>query len=206
MRRTKYNSVFTLAAQNIPVLLTVIFCFLLGISAGIFTEMLLSSENRENIETFLSIHLFLTELPGSELPYVFLRSAAANIILLLIITVGGLSVIGFPAALLVLIYKGAALGFSSALLIETYDLRGIFLVLASLVPQNLILIPAFLASAMASVCFAVSMISKGSKNIKNNLRVSAGKMIAFNLLMSVFVIGGCFIESFISPFLQRLLG
>lgn len=205
MRSNRNNGIFPFITNNISVLLAAVFCFLLGISVGIFTEMFLSPENRENIETFLSIHLFLTQLPGSELPHVFLSSIAANLILLVIITLGGLTVFGFPAAFLALIYKGAALGFSSALLIEAFDARGVFLVLVTLVPQNLIFIPAFLAAATASASLALSIISNGSGGIKKNLQISAGRLAAFNLLMSVFILGGCFIESFISPFLQRLL-
>lgn len=206
MRKTRINSIFSLIYRSIPVLVTVLFTFLLGISVGVFTEVLLSPEKRESIEGFLNLHLFLSQIPGTELPYVFLRSAASNIVLLIVITLAGLTIIGFPAALLVLLYKGAALGFSAALLIETLDFKGVLLVLLTLVPQNLILIPAFLAASMSSINLAFSMLSSGPRGIKNSLSVNAGNFIAFNLLMSVFILGGCFIESFISPFLQQLLG
>ena len=206
MKKTPSNNILSMIYQRISFLLTVLFCFLLGISVGIFTEILLSAEGREGMESFLNAHLFLSKLPGTDLPYVFLDSAATNLALLLIITLAGLTIIGFPATLLVLLYKGAALGFSAALLIEMYDFKGVLLVLFTLVPQNLILIPAFLAAFIASLSLALSVLASGPRGIKKSLGVSAGNFIAFNILMSVFILGGCFIESFISPFLQRLLG
>ncbi|MDD2215574.1 MAG: stage II sporulation protein M [Eubacteriales bacterium] len=206
MKKSSSGNIISLLYQNFSVLLISLFCFLLGISVGVFTEIILSPENRESIQAFLDVHLFLSQLTGTDLPYVFLRSVASNLVLILIIAIAGLSIIGFPAALLILIYKGAALGFSATLLIDTLSFKGVLWVLLTLVPQNLILIPCYLIAAMASLSFTFSLLTSGPSAIKKCLITSIGSYLAFFFIIAVFVLGGCFVESFISPFLQQLLG
>lgn len=190
--------------QNKPILLTVTFVFLLGISVGVFSEVLLTPENRSNMELFLSHTLFPSELHDTNLPSVFLRSIAINLGLLLIIILAGITIIGFPAALLVLIYKSVSLGFTSALLIETMGAKGVLTVFLTLVPQNLIYIPSFIIASIASLSLAISLIIVGPKGIKKSLASCAGNFIILYLIIAVFILGGCFIESFISPFLQQI--
>jgi stage II sporulation protein M len=206
MKKYLSGNIIAFICEKFSILITVLFCFFAGISIGVFIETLLSTENKDSIQIFLDTHLFFEQLPGNDLTHVFLESAAINLTLLLIIALGGLTIIGFPAALLVLIYKGATLGFSAALLIETLDFKGLIMVFFTLVPQNLILIPIFLAATMASLSLAFSVLSNKPSNIKKSLTKHAGNYIAFFLLLSVFVLGGCLIESFICPFLQRLIG
>lgn len=205
MNRKKSAGILGILFQNQGILGIVLFVFFLGLSIGIFTELLLSSAERENMGAILDLY-FLTDLPSGDLPSVFLRSFAINFGLLVILIIAGISVIGFPGILLVLIYKGASLGFSSTLLIETYGAKGVLMVLLTLVPQNIILIPAILIASIISLSLAFSLLAVGPKGIKKSLISCAGNFIVSYLLVAVFLLLGCFVESFIAPFLQQLLG
>jgi len=187
-------------------MVVVVFCFLLGISLGTFTELLLSADAKESMRQFLDFHLLLSGLTGDLLGDLFLVSAAANLSLFLIILLSGLTVVGFPAALLVLLYKGAALGFSAALLMDAFDAKGVLMVLLTLLPPNLILAPALCGAAVASLRLAFDLLSDSPLQLKKNLAQRAGPFMTFQALMAILVLLGCFIESFISPLLQRLLG
>ena len=206
MKRKPSGMVTSLIYGNFPLLVVVVFCFLMGISLGAFTELLLSPEAKESMRSFLDFHLLLSGLTGKSLPDLFLVSAATNLGLLLVILLAGLTIIGFPAALLVLLYKGAALGFSAALLMDTLNARGVLLVLLTLLPPNLILVPALCGAAAASLRFSFDLLSQGPSQMKKNLSKRAGPFMIFQVIMAIAMLAGCFIEAFISPLLQQLLG
>lgn len=206
MKRKSSGIVTSLIYGNFPLMVVVVFCFLLGISLGAFTELLLSSDAKESMRQFLDFHLLLSGLTGDLLSDLFLESAAANLSLFLIILLSGLTVVGFPAALLVLLYKGAALGFSAALLMDTFNAKGVLIVLLTLFPPNLILVPALCGAAVASLRLAFDLLSDSPLQLKKNLAQRAGSFMTFQAIMAILVLAGCFVESFISPLLQRLLG
>ncbi|MFA5636057.1 MAG: stage II sporulation protein M [Anaerovoracaceae bacterium] len=206
MKRKSSGMVTSIIYGNFPLMVVVVFCFLLGISLGTFTELLLSADAKESMRQFLDFHLLLSGLTGDLLGDLFLVSAAANLSLFLIILLSGLTVVGFPAALLVLLYKGAALGFSAALLMDAFDAKGVLMVLLTLLPPNLILAPALCGAAVASLRLAFDLLSDSPLQLKKNLAQRAGPFMTFQALMAILVLLGCFIESFISPLLQRLLG
>ncbi|MDI9494201.1 MAG: stage II sporulation protein M [Bacillota bacterium] len=204
MKRKPSDRITLLVYGNDRLLLLVLFCFMTGIAMGAFTELLLSDDAKENIQGFLDLHFTISGPMGDLLPDLFLASSAANLGLLLIIMLGGLTIIGFPAALLALIYKGAALGFAAALLTDTFDARGVFLVLLTLFSPNLFIIPALLGSAIASLRLAFDILACGPSQLKKNLADRAGSFMIFQTVMAALVLFGCFIESFISPLLQQL--
>jgi stage II sporulation protein M len=206
MKRKPSDRITSLIYGNDRLLILVFFCFVTGVALGAFTVLLLSAEAKAGMQSFLDLHFMLPEPMGDLLPDLFLVSAATNLGLLLIIILAGLTVIGFPAALLVLIYKGAALGFAAALLMDTFDAKGVLLVLLTLFPPNLILIPALWGSAVASLRLTFDLLSEGPLQIKKNLSSKAGSFLVFQIMMAILILGGCFVESFISPLLQRLLG
>ena len=182
-----------------PRLLTIVlFCFLTGITTGVFNEIQLSADARESMEDFLNSSVLSAGFNGEGLPALFLKSAAANGGLFLIILLAGVTIIGFPAALLVLAYKGAALGFASTLLIDTLSAKGILLVALKLLPPNIFLIPALCGASAASFKFGLSILSGGRRNIKKNLTGRSGHYLIFQAFMGVLILAGCLVESLIS--------
>jgi stage II sporulation protein M len=204
MRRRPSVIIISLLNKNLSILTIIFFSFILGISLGVFTELMLSADAKESMRDFLDLHLLLPELDGEILPDLFFKSLAVNFGLLIVILLSGLTLIGFPAALLALIYKGAALGFTSALLMDTLNAKGVLLVILTLLPPNTVLVPALCGAAAASLRLASDLLAAGPNQIKKSLQIKAGPFMAFQGLMAILILGGCFIESFISPLLQQL--
>jgi stage II sporulation protein M len=182
-----------------------LFFFLLGISAGVFTELMLTSTEKEGIISYLDKYFLLTnpsDLPFSE---IFMKSAGNNLGLLFIIILAGITAIGFPVVLAALIYKGMALGFSAALLIDSMSFKGVAIVFTSMIPQNLIIIPAILLAGVAALNIAFHTISNRRFGIKKSLAESSGSYLFINAILAAVILAGCFIESFLSPLLTRLI-
>ena len=189
---------------SLPTVILVVFFLLAGISAGACTEVFMGSAHKEELVSFLG-HNWGQAPSGKDLPYVFLSSGVQNLGLLLIIALSGLTAVGFPLALLAVAYKGASLGFASALLMDALGVKGALLSILSLVPANLLLLPPLLIAGVSAVNLGITVIFSRPGSAKNCLRESAGNYIAFQLILSVFLLAGCLVESFICPFLQQLL-
>ena len=130
----------SLAAGSRKTLLLSVFFFLTGISTGIFLELTMGAGEKSNIAGYLQQYLYMDQ-GAMEYPNPFFSSLSNNLFLLLIIFLSGLSALGFPVALAALTYKGMALGFCTGLIAETLKDQGLLVILTSLVPQNLFLLP-----------------------------------------------------------------
>lgn len=182
-----------------------IFFFILGISAGIFTELMMSSSEKEGMISYLDQYFLLTNPSDLAFSEIFMKSAGNNLGLLFIILLSGLTAIGFPAALAALVYKGMALGFSAALLIDSMSFKGIAIVFTSMIPQNLIIIPAIIIACVAALNIAFHTISNRRFGIKKSLAKSSGSYLFINAVLAIAILVGCFIESFLSPLLTQLI-
>ncbi|WP_317854070.1 stage II sporulation protein M [Chakrabartyella piscis] len=78
----------------------------------------------------------------------------------LLIWLGGWRPIGMVVSGSAFLFRGISLGFCSAMILLTYGVGGIWLVIVSYLPQNLILIPAYIAM----MCVAIFYTTKLSRN------------------------------------------
>lgn len=182
-----------------------LFFFVLGISTGIFTELMMESQEKAAIISYLDKYFLLNSVEELTFSKIFINSAGNNLGLLLLIILSGLTAIGFPVALAALTYKGMALGFSAALLIDSMSYKGLALVFTSMIPQNLILIPSILLAGIIALNMASIMISNRRNGIKKNLVQNSGSYISITLILMAVALVGCFIESFVSPILTQLI-
>lgn len=137
---------------------------------------------------------------------VFKESLKNNGILLLIMSVGGVTVFLFPAALAVIIYKGMALGFTSALIMEGSAGKGVPECCAALLPQNLVLIPLFVIYGYFTLCMAMSVI--GCKNKRYRGKIYADNLKVYLIITvpaAVLLCVAAAVEGFINPLLSGII-
>ncbi|MDD3168472.1 MAG: stage II sporulation protein M [Eubacteriales bacterium] len=182
-----------------------LFFFLLGISAGIFTELMMPSAEKEGIISYLDQYFLLSNPNELAFTEIFMKSAGNNLGLLFVMLLSGLTAFGFPVALAALIYKGMALGFSAALLIGSMSFKGVAIVFTSMIPQNLIIIPAIILAGVAALSLAFHTISNRRFGIKKSLAENSGSYLFINAVLASAILVGCFIESFLSPLLTQLI-
>ncbi|MDF3002391.1 MAG: spoIIM [Bacillota bacterium] len=205
MKRNTVNKASDLILSSPASFVAALFFFVLGLSAGVFTELMMTSAEKEGMIAYLDKYFFLSNPKDLAFIDIFMNSAGNNLGLLIIILLSGLTAIGFPIALAALVYKGMALGFSAALLIDSMNFKGVALVFTSMIPQNLLIIPAMTLAGAAALNIAFHTISNRKFGIKKSLAESSGSYLFLNLLFAVAILGGCLIESFLSPLLTRLI-
>ena len=178
------------AFGSINVLVISAFFFMAGISAGIFLELMMSADKK--VEVIQYLLQYLETGSSANFPNPFSSSLLNNFLLLLIIFIAGLSIYLFPAALLALFFKGLTLGFSACLIIEALSFKGIFFIFLSIIPQNLLFIPAFIFAASGCVNFALSRFHKNRKQYCMSFHLYC---ISF-LIPAAMIFLGCVIEGF----------
>lgn len=111
----------------------------------------------------------------------------------------GLSIIGVPMILLMLFLKGIVIGFTVGFLVNEFQWQGITFSLAGVLPQNMLIVPAFIITGVAGISFSLRLI-------KTRLLSQRGEIwphfISYSLLMvgmvAVLAVAALF-ESYISP-------
>lgn len=206
MKKGATAAISSILSQSPGTVLATLFFFLAGLSSGIFLELFLSPEEKLQMADYLTKNLLTPDLEGAMLPPVFLQSLGNNMGLLVLIFLLGISVIGFPAAFLAVAYKGMALGFSASLLMDSMAGKGAAIVLLSMVPQNLVLIPVLLTGATAAASLSGRIFAGRQKGIKKSLAQNTGPYFSLYIILCAAAFCGCLIEAFISPALLQLAG
>lgn len=188
------NEIGALAFSSNRTLLASIFFFLVGISTGVFLELTMSAGEKNNLASALQEYL---SADGANLAFhtSFGASISNNLALLLIIFIAGLSILGFPAAYAVVAYKGMALGFCSGLILENLQSKGLAVICTSLLPQNLLLIPAFILACTIASNYAFHSLRRRKEPQKKNLTETSGSYILSMVLLTVIIILSALIET-----------
>ncbi|MBQ3107882.1 MAG: stage II sporulation protein M [Firmicutes bacterium] len=174
--------------------LLALFLFLTGLSLGSFLEMELAAEVRDDLWRFL-------HLPGGSAASsltLLLHSLGRNLPLFLLTAAAPLTVIGFPASLLVLLFKGVSLGFSAALLFQSAGFHGLFLTVTSLVPQNLLLLPCFYTAAVLAIQFFLCLFGSAD-SLGSCLKLHSLPFLKKQLRLLPFLLLGCLLEALTGP-------
>lgn len=113
----------------------------------------------------------------------------------------GLSVIGAPLVLAVVFVRGFALGFTTMFLIDRFMVRGLFLAVAALLPQNLLAVPAVIAASAGAAGFSVAAVRVlfGRRDINMYRQFVSSGVVLF--LSGVALVAAAFVEAYVSPVL-----
>jgi stage II sporulation protein M len=189
--------------ENRPQYIMVILIFLVGLVMGNYQVPGLDGGVKSQLSGMVDDYLrggIDGSLTGSEiLGAAFLKQVQATILLWLL----GLTVIGFPLILGFIWFRGFSLGFTVSFLLHDRAGTGLLISIISILPQNIIYIPVFLAWSVTAINFSIYVL-KG-----RNSGVSLGRAVmGYTVLMLVYLLiflTGAFVEAYLSPWFLSLL-
>src|SRR5699024_2812309 len=116
---------------------------------------------------------------------------------LLLLFVLGLSVIGLPIVWVLLFLKGLVVGFSVGFIVNQLGIKGLALASVAIAPQNLFIIPIYVAAGSISMIFSLTLLSKlFSNRLSYSILPPFGKYVtAFSFLL-IFSIVAAAMEAF----------
>ena len=183
----------------------VLIMFCLGISFGLYTVKYMGANDRNDLTNyFFSFTKYIGNEPVNYGNLLF-EVIKKNIIIIVPIFLLGLTFFGAPIILILDLLKGFTLGYTFSFMVTTFEGKGIGLALASVIPQNLIYIPCFIALSVISLSMSTERF-KGRflKNGKNKIPFEDGVLNKLIIIIILFVIG-ILVETYLSPSLIKFV-
>ncbi|MCS1350829.1 stage II sporulation protein M [Mechercharimyces sp. CAU 1602] len=208
IRRLKRNRLSERMKQNVQLHLSqyvfVLVLFIMGLIFGaIIVNTLSPTQKKELIHYMGFFFQGLDQQTIADPKIAFQHSLGSHLKTLGLMWILGLSVIGIPFVLLLIFFKGLVIGFTVGFLVNQLSWQGLWFASLSIIPQNLLVVPAMMMLAVWSMQFA-------SLLIKNRLIARRGTiypqflsyaMVAV-VLVGVFLVASI-LEAYISPWLMR---
>lgn len=195
-----FPEILRLYIKNNIILFVVLFLiFVLGVIAGSISVNLISDIQTKNILTFINGFLSNINNISADSSAVFSISLSNNLKTALILIISGLTVIGMPVIFVMLFFRGLSLGFTVGFIIKEMGIKGIIFSLLSILPQNIIIIPAIILIGVTGVVFSTSIL----KNKKYARTLDYPCLLfnygVLNLFFCISLLIASLIESYISP-------
>lgn len=198
------NGLMESLRENKITFLWVLLFFLVGIVLGSYTVYYMSDFNRVEITNYFNN--FLGFLNGNSVAYtsILVDSIKSILPMVVIIILLGYTAIGIPVILMMDLAKGYVIGFTFSLIVSMLGGKGLMLVISGLMFQNLIFIPIIMLISVLAIRHSVTKLKVGVSRdrIKGEINRT---YLNFQGLLSLIIISGILIETYISPNLIRLV-
>ncbi|MBN8190824.1 stage II sporulation protein M [Bacillus sp. NTK074B] len=188
--------------------LFIITLFLMGIIFGAIVVNSLSFAQKEDLYFYLS--KFFSEMEDGSMTSseeLFRQSFLHNVKYLGLMWLLGISIIGLPLIFVLLFMKGVVVGFSVGFLVNQMSWNGFLLSFVSILPQNIIIIPAFIFIGAISANFSLTLIRKIFMRHTSSMQFQMIPFLSRYVIFMVVAIGivtvAASIEAYLSPNLME---
>ncbi|WP_201713385.1 stage II sporulation protein M [Rossellomorea arthrocnemi] len=188
--------------------LFIITLFLMGIIFGAIVVNSLSFAQKEDLYFYLS--KFFSEMEDGSMTSaeeLFRQSFLHNVKYLGLMWLLGISIIGLPLIFVLLFMKGVVVGFSVGFLVNQMSWSGFLLSFVSVLPQNIIIIPAFIFIGAISANFSLTLIRKIFMRQTSTMQFQMLPFLSRYVIFMVVAIGivtvAASIEAYLSPNLME---
>lgn len=115
----------------------------------------------------------------------------------------GLSVIGLPIVFILLFIKGIVVGFTVGFLVNQMGFDGFLLSFATILPQNIFLIPIFITVSTIATSFSIRIWRQISRRGHEPILQYFISYTMFLLMVGVFIAFVSAFEAYVSPVVMR---
>ena len=193
--------------ENTLILFLLLIVFVIGISIGAFTVNSLNSTQKGELYNYINGFLESKNINISQVDLfkqIFINYFKFIIILWFL----GMTVIGMPLIFGLIGFKAFTIGFTVGFMLDVFtDARGILIIMSSVIPQTLIVLPCIVILCVSGVRLSLFLLKGGNqKRFKGNeVKV---KLIS-HTLMAILIIGviafGALLESFVLPMFLNII-
>lgn len=186
--------------EQFPLYIFVSVLFLMGVIFGALLVNAMSLDQKQDLARYLG-SFFNSVIQGNEHSYfsTFLDAFFSHLKWVLIIWLLGLSVVGLPGVFILDFLKGVLLGFTIGYLVGQLSWKGMVFALASLAPQNLIIIPVIMMMSVFAITFSLAMVRTRFMNQQGNMQQALIQYCVQSLVMVGLILAVALFETFITP-------
>jgi stage II sporulation protein M len=204
-RKSQWSQTIQVHVQNqksLFIFVTVL--FMMGVIFGAVIVNTLDPEQKQGLINYLSYFFRgLEQNTIAEPEVTFQHSLGDHLKTVGLMWILGLSVIGIPVLLVFIFLKGLVIGFTVGFLVSQLSWKGLWFAFVSVVPQNLLVIPAIIIVSVAGINFSMLLV-------RNRLIHHRGtiypQFVSFSILvtgMAAIMLLSSIFEAYISPHLMR---
>ena len=183
----------------------VVILFITGVVFGALTVRTLANHQKTELMEYLQV--FVVDMTSETLPSgneLLLPALWANAKTIVLLWLGGLTVVGLPLTLILLFSKGFSSGFTAAFLIEEVKWRGFILAGTAMLPHSLLIIPALLFLTAGAISFAYCLLRQ--RFTKYPSQRNAPSLWSYGLLICYAGIAAFWLlwSTYITPVLAKI--
>lgn len=207
MRRVKKINVFKsfmLAHINLYIFLSAL--FIIGLIIGIIHSAYLGDTAKS--ESYEYIYAFLDALKTKkvDIDILFREFIFSNLKPAFLLWALGLCIVGIPIVCGYILFEGYSLGFVIAVIINSLGGgKGSLLIGTAILPQEIILIPAWITLAVNSILFANAVWGRRKRTV--NIKFDVYRFLFLFVLILIILVGISFIQTYIQmPLVKVTIG
>ncbi|WP_242942464.1 stage II sporulation protein M [Proteiniborus sp. DW1] len=192
--------------DNFILYFLLVLALMIGISAGAITINVLNEEQSHSLIGFLDS--FFQVLSKEKIDsFILLRhSIVNNLQTIVLIWILGITVIGLPIVIFIVVLRGFIVGFTVGFLINELGFKGFAFSMLTILPQNIFVIPGLIALAVLSINFSLKVVtSKTKRNLKFCFLSELTSYSISTAILSLLIIVGSLVEAYITPVFMKLL-
>lgn len=199
----KFRDVFK--DQKIYYLMVLLF-FCVGIVLGVYAVKYMNMTDRKDLTLYYTG--FIDSLSNKPINYglLLVDVVKKNLMILVPIIFLGFIFFGAPIILFIDLLKGFSIGYTFSFLLTTFNGKGVWIAIASILPQNLIYIPCILAISILSLSISTNKFKERFIKKINIKKTSTNNGLAniLIILLCIFILG-VVVETYISPNLMKMV-
>lgn len=203
MRFWLKNVLIDYIREKWPLIMLILVFFCAGIFFGALAAKMINVDQAQHLSDYLNGFLEKVSSVSTAQQQYFRYSVLNNFYVIIAIGILGLTVIGIPLVLVTLFSRGFVLGFTVGFLVREKALKGLLFAVLSVLPHNLIAIPAVLVGSLAAVTFSAFLIKRRffDRNITKSMNLWPYVMLMLFLCLMTGVAG--MVETYITPMIIK---
>lgn len=192
--------------DNIGIYFIITLFFAIGIAVGAFTVKSLNADQKQDLVIYLNKFFQVMGSESVKDSAVLVQSVKNNLQTVFFIWLLGITFVGIPLSLFIILFRGFIIGFTVSFLMQGLGFKGVVFALAAVIPQNIIYIPCLLIITAISFSYSLQIFKrKLNKGIIVSIKTTILTYTASIFILFLIMCIGCLIEAYITPFLLKLL-
>ncbi len=192
--------------ENMGIYSFIIILFVFGVLAGALVLRGLDEGQRLALNHYFSLFVdSFAEAEGLDQGAIFRQSLTTNFQYLFLTWLLGIFIFGFPFICGLTAVRGFSVGFTVGFLVERASFRGILFAIGSVLPHNLLIIPAAMVITVTGFSFSWLRFRCYIEKRPCSLREHIGPYTLMIFLVGLALFAGVLVEAYVSPVFVKLL-
>ncbi|KAF0197388.1 MAG: stage II sporulation protein M [Bacillota bacterium] len=173
--------------------------FVIGTVSGAVTVKAITFHQKQDLIGYINTY-FETMMVGKLEAATWQSVVWMNFQTVVLMWLCGLIVFGVPVIIGLIFARGFVIGFSVGFLVDELGLKGFLFALASIIPHNLIVVPALVGLGALGICFSFSVIFGGKHRVGLRKNTSPAVQYSANTVLFLLLMAAAsLVEVFITP-------